>query len=80
MKYIIKNKPPSIKVNNKGFTLIECLVALFIISVVLASASRAIALTNDDVKTSYLRQTANWVAENQMSQIHLNKIYTVCVI
>lgn len=59
----------------RGFTLIECLVALFIIAVVLASASRAIALTTEDIKAGYLRQAAIWVAENQLNQYRIDRVY-----
>lgn len=70
----MKNKTKAIG-EIKGFTLIECLVALFIIAVVLASATRAIALTTEDLKASYLRQAAIWVAENQMNQYRIDKVY-----
>lgn len=60
---------------NKGFTLIECLVALFIIALVLASATRAIGLNIGDVRDSYVREVANWVADNQYSQYMIDGIY-----
>ena len=62
-------------VNSRGFTLIECLVALLIIAVVLASATRAIGLATEDVKASYLKQTAMWVAENQINQYRIDRVY-----
>lgn len=55
-----------------GFTLIECLVALFIIAIVLASASRAIGMAIGDVKDSYAREAANWVADNEYNQYYLD--------
>ena len=61
--------------NSRGFTLIECLVALMIIAIILASASRAIALAIDDVKDSYSREAASWVAGNQYEQYHLDGVY-----
>lgn len=61
--------------NYQGFTLIECLVALLIIAVVLASATRAILLTIEDIKYSYLRQSAAWVAQNQINQYAIDKVY-----
>ena len=60
---------------NKGFTLIECLVALFIIALVLASATRAIGLNVEDVRDSYAREVANWVADNQYSQYVIDGVY-----
>ncbi len=62
-------------VKAKGFTLIECLVALMIIAIILASASRAIALAIGDVKDSYTREAASWVAGNQYNQYYLDGVY-----
>lgn len=63
------------KKNNPGFTLIECLVALFIIAVVLASSTRAIGLSIADVHDSFSRQVANWAADNQYNQFRLDKVF-----
>lgn len=61
--------------STKGFTLIECLVALFIVAVVLASATRAIGLIISDVHDSFLREVATWVAENEFNQLYINQQY-----
>lgn len=50
---------------NIGFTLVECLVALFIVAVVLASATRAIGVVISDVEDTFIREVATWVAENE---------------
>ena len=55
-----------------GFTLIECLVALMIIAIVLASATRAIGTIIGDVHDSFVREVATWVAENEYNQYLLN--------
>ncbi len=60
---------------NHGFTLIECLVALFIIALVSASATRAIGLSIDDVRSSYVREAANWVASNDYNEIIISGMY-----
>ena len=60
---------------DNGFTLIECLVALFIIALVLASATRAIGLSIDDVRASYVREAANWVASNDYNDLVISGIY-----
>ncbi|MCC2645333.1 MAG: gspI [Burkholderiales bacterium] len=60
---------------NNGFTLIECLVALFIIAIVLASTSRAIGLSISDVHDSFARQTATWVADNEANQYIFDGVY-----
>lgn len=61
--------------NKSGFTLIECLVALLIVAIVLASATRSIGMAVVDVKNSYAREAANWVADNQFNQFYLDGIY-----
>ena len=60
---------------HQGFTLIECLVALLIIAIVLASATRAIGMSVDDVHNNYVRENAMWVANNQIAQYYLDKTY-----
>jgi general secretion pathway protein I len=61
--------------SQSGFTLIECLVALLIIAIVLASATRSIGLAVDDVHDAYAREAANWVADNQYNQYYLDGVY-----
>ena len=63
--------PPS----NKGLTLIECLVALFIVTIVLASAARAIGLIISDVHDAFVREVATWVAENEYNDYLINSNY-----
>ncbi len=58
-----------------GFTLIECLVALFIVAVVLASASRAIGVIISDVHDSFVREVAIWLAENEYNQFYIDRRY-----
>ncbi|MBY0379999.1 MAG: type II secretion system minor pseudopilin GspI [Burkholderiales bacterium] len=58
-----------------GFTLIECLVALLIIAIVLASATKAIGMSVEDVHNNYVREAAMWVANNQISQYYLDGTY-----
>lgn len=61
--------------NEFGFTLIECLVALLIIAIVLASTTKSIGMSVEDVRASYMREAATWVADNQFNQFILNKTY-----
>lgn len=64
MKDMVKQKT--------GFTLIECLVALFIVAIVLASATRAIGLIISDVHDSFVREVATWIASNESNIYSLN--------
>ncbi|MDQ5920941.1 MAG: ral secretion pathway protein [Pseudomonadota bacterium] len=59
------------KNSGSGFTLIECLVALLILAIVLASASKAIGSAILDVQDSYTREVANWVADNEYNGYYL---------
>ncbi len=61
--------------DRRGFTLLECLVALFIIAIVLASTTRAISLSISDVHDSFTRQIATWVADNQANQYFYDGVY-----
>jgi general secretion pathway protein I len=63
------------QIKQSGFTLIECLVALFIIAVVLASSTKVIGLSIADVHDSFSRQVANWISENEYNQFRLDEIY-----
>ena len=58
-----------------GFTLIECLVALFIIALVLASAAKAIGMTVEDVEGTIDREAANWAVNNQYASYRIDNIY-----
>lgn len=58
--------------SRRGFTLIECLVALLIVAIVLASATKAIGSAILDVQDSYTREVANWVADNEYNQFYLD--------
>jgi len=59
----------------RGLTLIECLVALFIVTIVLASAARAIGLIISDVHDTFVREVATWLAENEYNTYVLNSQY-----
>lgn len=58
-----------------GFTLIECLVALFIIAIVLASATRSISMTVQDVEDTTSREAANWIVNNQYASYRIDGVY-----
>lgn len=51
-----------------GFTLLEVLVALAILAVTLAAATRAANLMTDSASEVKQRTLATWVAQNQLAQ------------
>jgi general secretion pathway protein I len=56
------------KSGRKGFTLVEVLVALAIVSIALLSALRAAGQGTNDVAELRSRLLAGWVAENRLAE------------
>jgi general secretion pathway protein I len=58
---------------NKGFTLLEVLVALAILTIALASTIKVVA--NQSLNAEYLRDKtfAHWVAMNQIAELHVKR-------
>ena len=54
---------------DRGFTLVEVLVALAIVAVALAAASRSVALSTDSALEHKLRVLSGVVAENRMAEL-----------
>ena len=52
----------------RGFTLLEVLVALAILAVTLAAVTRAAILMTDSASALKQRTLATWVAQNQLAQ------------
>lgn len=58
-----------------GFTLLEVMVALMILSVVAISASQASRSYINSVGNMKLRTLANYVAQNSISELHIHKTW-----
>jgi general secretion pathway protein I len=52
----------------KGFTLLEVLVALFILAIALAAATRTSQMATDSTFIIKQRLIAGWVAENRLAR------------
>ncbi len=52
----------------RGFTLIEILIALTILAVALAAAGRATGSATDSARTLKQRMLGGWVAQNRLNQ------------
>ena len=61
--------------SNKGFTLIETLVALAIVAIALVAALRATSANIDAVQQLKLRTQAAWVAANQINQLLVEQAF-----
>ena len=53
----------------RGFTLIEVLIALVILSIALAAAARAANIATVGAEESKLRTLATWVAQNRIAEL-----------
>jgi general secretion pathway protein I len=61
--------------SSAGFTLIEVLVALTILGIALAAASRAASLATDSAREARLRTIATWVAQNRVAELTATKTF-----
>lgn len=55
--------------SSRGFTLVEVLVALAILAIALAAASRSVALSTDSTAEHKKRVLAGLVAENRLGEL-----------
>lgn len=60
---------------SRGFTLVEVLVALAILAVALAAASRAAALMADSSVALRERLLAGWVAQNRLAELQARRAW-----
>lgn len=61
--------------HNNGFTLIEVLIALAILSIALAATMRATGMATTTAETVKIKTYATWVAENRLAQISAERIF-----
>jgi general secretion pathway protein I len=59
----------------RGFTLVEVLVALAIVAIALAAASRSVALSTTSALDHKLRVLAGFVAENRMGELSARRAW-----
>ncbi|KPK11039.1 MAG: hypothetical protein AMJ68_07265 [Acidithiobacillales bacterium SG8_45] len=64
-----------ISTNDRGFTLIEVLVALVIAAIALSAISRTTIQSTDSAQALRDRQLALWVAQNELTQVRMARLW-----
>jgi general secretion pathway protein I len=60
---------------DRGFTLIEILVAVAILAVALAATTRAASLATDGTLETRQRLLATWAAQNRVAELRARRIF-----
>ena len=61
--------------SNRGFTLLEVLVALVIVGTALAASLRAVGSLSSNGASLRTNMMATWSAENRLVQVRLARVY-----
>ena len=76
MKSKVKQYCPT-KPVSRGFTLLEVLVSLAIITIVMAALLQSLSVLTRNESSLYSKKLVTWVAQNKLHEIQLNQDSTV---
>lgn len=62
-------------VRDRGFTLLETLVALALLAIVLSATFRALGMATQTAGDLRQRLLADWVAENRLSELRASRLF-----
>ena len=64
-----------VRASQAGFTLVEVLIALAILSIALAAAMRAASMATVSAEEAKLRTYATWVAQNRAAELSARRVF-----
>jgi general secretion pathway protein I len=67
---VLRLSPHASRLTQKGFTLLEVLVALAIVAIALAAVARAVGVSTDSEAQVKERMLASWVAQNHYAELY----------
>jgi general secretion pathway protein I len=65
----------SVAKKNKGFTLIEVLIALAILAIALAATMRVVGMATSSAEEVKIKTYATWVSQNRLAELTARRVF-----